>query len=62
MTLVALAAQGRDILWNDKRAEGYVKFQINFRLFCFLKMHIDSYDPNAPYKLQAYDNWILANT
>ena len=25
-------------------------------------MHIDSYDPNASYTLQDYDNWILART
>ena len=63
MTLVALAAQGRDILWNDKRAEGYVKFQNKiWQAFRFLKMHIDSYDPNSSYKLQDYDNWILART
>ena len=35
MTLVALAAQGRDILWNDKRAEGYVKFQNKKLLILF---------------------------
>ncbi len=60
-TLVALAAQGRDILWNDKRAEGYVKFQNKvWQAFKFISMHIEGYDADAPKELGVYDKWILA--
>ena len=63
LTLVALAAQGRDILWNDKRAEGYVKFQNKvWQAFRFLKMHMDKYDANAEKAYTVYDHWILART
>jgi valyl-tRNA synthetase len=59
--LVALAAQGRDILWNDKRAEGYVKFQNKlWQAFKFLSIHIEGYDDDAPYTLGVYDKWIMA--
>ena len=62
-TLVALAAQGRDILWNDKRAEGYVKFQNKvWQAFRFLNMHIDKYDTNAEKEYTVYDHWMLART
>ena len=60
-TLVALAAQGRDILWNDKRAEGYVKFQNKvWQAFKFIGMHLEGYDADAPKELGVYDKWILA--
>ncbi len=60
-TLVALAAQGRDILWNDKRAEGYVKFQNKvWQAFKFISMHLEDYDADAPKELGVYDKWILA--
>ena len=60
-TLVALAAQGRDILWNDKRAEGYVKFQNKvWQAFKFISMHLEGYDAQAPKELGVYDKWILA--
>ena len=60
-TLIAMAAQGRDILWNDSRAEGYVKFQNKvWQAFKFLSMHIESYNPDAPMTLGVYDRWIEA--
>ncbi len=63
LTLVALAAQGRDILWNDQRAEGYVKFQNKlWQAFRFLKRHLDNYDPEAPRSFRVYDQWIMART
>ena len=60
-TLVAMAAQGRDILWAPARAEGYVKFQNKlWQAFRFAMMHLESYDPDAPRTLSAYDHWIRA--
>lgn len=61
MTLVALAAQGRDILWNDNRAEGYVKFQNKvWQAFRFMAMQLSDYDADAPRTLGVYDHWIRA--
>jgi valyl-tRNA synthetase len=61
LTLVALAAQGRDILWNDQRAEGYVKFQNKvWQAFRFMAMQLSDYDPAAPRTLGVYDHWIRA--
>ena len=62
-TLVAMAAQGRDILWNPARAEGYVKFQNKlWQAFRFATMHLDKYDAEAPRTHSAYDHWIRART
>jgi len=61
MTLVAMAAQGRDILWNEARADGYVKFTNKiWQAFRFTMMHLEAYDPTAPRTESAYDRWILA--
>ncbi len=58
-TLVAMAAQGRDILWAPARAEGYVKFQNKlWQAFRFAMMHLESYDPNAARAYSPYDHWI----
>ncbi len=63
MTLVASETQGRDILWNDQRAQGYVKFQNKiWQAFRFSMMHLEDYDPNAERTLSIYDQWILART
>ncbi|MEC7946521.1 MAG: valine--tRNA ligase [Myxococcota bacterium] len=60
-TLAAMAAQGRDILWNPARAEGYVKFTNKiWQAFRFATTHLEDYDPSAPRTLSPYDNWILA--
>jgi valyl-tRNA synthetase len=60
-TMVALAAQGRDVLWSDNRAQGAVKFQNKiWQAFRFTAMHLDGYDPSAPRTESAYDHWILA--
>jgi len=63
MTLVAMESQGRDILWNNARAQGYVKFQNKiWQAFRFSMMHLEDYDPSAERTLSAYDHWILART
>jgi valyl-tRNA synthetase len=60
-TIVALAAQGRDILWSEDRAGGSVRF-VNkiWQAFRFTMMHLEDYDPEAPRDLSPYDQWILA--
>jgi valyl-tRNA synthetase len=61
MTLVAFAAQGRDVLWSEKRVEGYTKFNNKiWNAFRFAMMHLEAYDPNAPRTLGVYEQWILA--
>jgi len=63
MTLVAMETQGRDILWNSARANGYVKFQNKlWQAYRFAMMHFEEYDPEAPRTLSPYDHWILART
>ncbi|MAY81435.1 MAG: valine--tRNA ligase [Deltaproteobacteria bacterium] len=63
MTLVAMETQGRDILWNNQRANGYVKFQNKmWQAFRFTMMHLEEYDVDAERTLSAYDHWILART
>ena len=63
MTLVAMETQGRDILWNNARAQGYVKFQNKiWQAFRFAMMHFEDYDPTAERTLSAYDHWVLART
>jgi valyl-tRNA synthetase len=61
MTLVAFAAQGRDVLWSEKRVEGYTKFNNKiWNAFRFAMMHLEAYDPQAPRTLGVYEQWILA--
>jgi len=63
MTLVAMETQGRDILWNNARAHGYVKFQNKvWQAFRFSMMHLEEYDPSAERIQTAYDHWIAART
>ena len=63
MTLVASETQGRDILWSDARANGYVKFQNKiWQGFRFAMMHLEHYDPTANRTLSPYDHWVLART
>ncbi len=60
-TLVAMAAQGRDVLWSEARADGYLKFQNKiWQAFRFTMSHLEGFDPAAPRRPSAYDEWILA--
>ena len=66
-TLLAFAAQGRDVLWNEKRVEGYGKFVHklwNALKFAFLNLGEgeDRYDPDAPMAFGPYERWIQART
>ncbi|TVQ90099.1 MAG: valine--tRNA ligase [Deltaproteobacteria bacterium] len=62
-TMVALAAQGRDILWNEQRVEVSGRFihkMWQALRFCFLTG--EGYDPSAPVELGPYEHWIAART
>lgn len=68
-TLLAFAAQGRDVLWNDERVETNGKF-INklwqALRFCFLTAQDDDgtnpYDPDAPMEFGPVEKWMQART
>ncbi|MBI5419493.1 MAG: valine--tRNA ligase [Deltaproteobacteria bacterium] len=61
-TLVALAAQGRDIRMSDDRVEGYRNFMNKiFQAGRFVRMHVDEETPKElPGDLQVVDRWILS--
>ncbi len=62
-TLVAYAAQGRDILWSEKRVEDFHRFTTKIwqaLRYCFLVG--DGYDPDAPMEPGPYERWIEART
>jgi valyl-tRNA synthetase len=62
-TLVAFAAQGRDVLWDEKRVEGYHRFTTKmWQALRFSFMHIEGYDPSAPMELGPYEEWIAVRT
>jgi valyl-tRNA synthetase len=61
-TLVALAAQGRDIRMSDDRVEGYRNFMNKvFQAGRFVRMHVDGETPRElPKDLSVADRWILS--
>jgi valyl-tRNA synthetase len=61
-TLVALAAQGRDIRMSDDRVEGYRNFMNKlFQAGRFVRMHVDGETPRElPPALPVVDRWILS--
>jgi valyl-tRNA synthetase len=60
-TLVSMAAQGRDILWSEKRVDSNLKFQNKiWQAFRFAAMHLEHYGPGLPRSLSPYDHWIRA--
>jgi len=61
-TLVALAAQGRDIRMSDDRVEGYRNFMNKiFQAGRFVRMHVDVETPKElPEVLSIVDRWILS--
>jgi valyl-tRNA synthetase len=62
-TLVAFAAQGRDILWDEKRVEGNHRFTTKiWQALRFCMMNRGDYDPNAPMELGVYDEWMRTRT
>jgi valyl-tRNA synthetase len=61
-TLVALAAQGRDIRMSDDRVEGYRNFMNKlYQAGRFVRMHVDDATPwELPDDLPVTDRWILS--
>jgi valyl-tRNA synthetase len=61
-TLVALAAQGRDIRMSDDRVEGYRNFMNKiFQAGRFVRMHVDDQTPRElPDDLPVVDRWLLS--
>ncbi len=61
-TLVALAAQGRDIRMSDDRVEGYRNFMNKiFQAGRFTRMHVDEETPrDLPSELSVVNRWILS--
>ncbi len=61
-TLVALAAQGRDIRMSDERVEGYRNFMNKlFQAGRFVNMHVDgATERELPPELSVVDRWILS--
>ena len=61
-TLVALAAQGRDVRMSDDRVEGYRNFMNKiFQAGRFVRMHVDEQTPRElPDDLSVVDRWILS--
>jgi valyl-tRNA synthetase len=61
-TLVALAAQGRDIRMSDERVEGYRNFMNKFfQAGRFVRMHADEATArDLPAELPVVDRWILS--
>jgi valyl-tRNA synthetase len=62
-TLMAFAAQGRDVIFDGKRVEGYHRFQTKIwqaLRFCFLTG--EGYDPSGPMQPGPYERWIAART
>ncbi|HEX8042807.1 valine--tRNA ligase [Candidatus Deferrimicrobium sp.] len=61
-TLVALAAQGRDIRMSDDRVEGYRNFMNKlYQAGRFVRMHVDDATPwELPEDLPVTDRWILS--
>ena len=60
-TMVAFAAQGRDIRWDPKRVEDNHRFQTKiWQALRFVFLTTEGYDPDAPMELGPYDHWIRA--
>ena len=62
-TLVALSAQGRDVLWNEKRVEGAQRFSTKlWSALRFCRMNLEGYDASAPMDPGPYERWLSVRT
>ena len=62
-TMVSLAGQGQDVIWNESRVEANHRFTTKMwqaLRYCF--MHIEAYDPKAPMAFGPYEEWIQIRT
>ncbi len=58
-TLVAFAAQGRDVLWDETRVEGNHRFTTKiWQALNFAFLNPEHYDPTGPVEYGPYDEWI----
>ena len=61
--LMALAAQGRDIVWDPKRVDDAQRFSTKvWNTLRFTLMNLEGYDASAPKDFGVYDRWIAART
>ncbi|MCB9680878.1 MAG: valine--tRNA ligase [Alphaproteobacteria bacterium] len=62
-TLMALAAQGRDIVWDPSRVGDSGRFLTKmWQAMRFGYLHIEGYDPSGPMEPGVYEAWIQART
>ncbi len=62
-TLCAFAAQGRDILWDETRVEGYRRFTTKiWQALRFAHMNSAGYDPAGEMDFGPYERWMRART
>lgn len=61
--LVAHAAQGRDILWDEQRVEVYQRFQTKmWQALRFIDLNRDRFDFAGPCEPGLYDRWMALRT
>ena len=62
-TLMALSAQGRDIIWNPDRIDTYRKFLTKiWQALRFSYLNAEGYDPTGPMEPGPYERWIQVRT
>jgi valyl-tRNA synthetase len=62
-TLMSLAAQGRDVVWNPARVEDSQRFVTKiWQALRYAFLHREGYDPAAPRTPGPYEAWIAARS
>jgi valyl-tRNA synthetase len=62
-TMTAFAAQGRDVLWDEKRVEANGRFVTKiWQALRYAFMHAEGYDPSAPMDFGPHERWIQVRT
>ncbi len=62
-TLMLSCAQGRDILWDEKRVGDASRFVTKlWQALRYATMHAEGYDPSAPMAPSVYERWMEART
>jgi valyl-tRNA synthetase len=62
-TLMALAAQGRDVVWDEKRVSDSDRFITKiWQALRFSFLHVEGYDPHGEMAPGVYERWIVART
>jgi valyl-tRNA synthetase len=61
--LASMAAQGRDVVWNEERVGDASRFMTKvWQATRFAFLHIEGYDPAAPMEPGPYEQWIAVRT